>query len=141
MIQALLLAIGQLDDPAFRAPLFKGALGSALALLGLAAGCSAGLGWLAEGCGSPPALLEGSSMSMAMLGRGQARWGGGGAATGAEGWDLGAQLARRGTHAAPQAGTWHSKKLWSIQKSSAETPAGATRSQHHGNGKGGRRTR
>lgn len=49
MIQALLLAIGQLDDPAFRAPLFKGALGSALALLGLAAGCSAGLGWLAEG--------------------------------------------------------------------------------------------
>lgn len=49
MIPALLLAIRQLPDPAFRAPLLKGALGAAVALTGLAIGASAGLGWLAEG--------------------------------------------------------------------------------------------
>lgn len=49
MLRALLLALRQLDDPAFRGPLFKGALGAALALLALAAACSAGIAWLAEG--------------------------------------------------------------------------------------------
>lgn len=49
MIQALLLALRQLSDPAFRAPLLKGALGAAAALLGLALLCSVGLSWLATG--------------------------------------------------------------------------------------------
>lgn len=49
MLQALLLAIRQLDDPAFRGPLIKGVLGAAAALLVLIVLSSAGVSWLASG--------------------------------------------------------------------------------------------
>ncbi len=49
MLHSLLLAVRQLDDPAIRAPLVKGALGSALALAGLVALSASGLTWLAAG--------------------------------------------------------------------------------------------
>ncbi len=51
MPQALLLAFRQFDDPAFRAPLFKGALGAAVALVLLAYGASAAVAWIASGHG------------------------------------------------------------------------------------------
>lgn len=49
MLHSLLLALRQLDDPALRAPLAKGALGAALALAGLVTMSAGGLGWLAAG--------------------------------------------------------------------------------------------
>lgn len=49
MLRSLLLALRQLDDPALRAPLVKGALGAALALAGLVALSATGLTWLAAG--------------------------------------------------------------------------------------------
>lgn len=51
MPQALLLAFRQFDDPAFRAPLLKGALGAAVTLALLAYGTSAAVAWIAFGHG------------------------------------------------------------------------------------------
>ncbi len=68
MLQALLLAIGQMGDPAFRGPLVKGVLGSALALglllwgaielaANLASGAPAWISWAAQGLGAIAGLI------------------------------------------------------------------------------------
>ena len=57
MPAALLLAFGQLDDPAFRGPLIKGVLGAALALALLVWGAVATAAWLAAGHGGWVAAL------------------------------------------------------------------------------------
>lgn len=49
MPQALLLALRQFDDPAFRTPLVRGALGAAAALLLLVVAAWYGTAWLATG--------------------------------------------------------------------------------------------
>jgi uncharacterized protein involved in cysteine biosynthesis len=49
MTRAILLAFGQLGDPAFRQPVILGALGAALALVLLATGAGVAIGWAAGG--------------------------------------------------------------------------------------------
>lgn len=67
MLRALLLAIGQIGDPAFRRPLLMAAGLTLLGGIGLAWGVSAGLGWLAGGEGWIATLAAGAGALLVVL--------------------------------------------------------------------------
>jgi len=68
MLRALLLAIGQIGDPAFLRVLLMAAGLTLLGGIGLAWGVSAGVGWLAGGEGWIAALASGAGALLVVLG-------------------------------------------------------------------------